>query len=330
MIIARAPFRISFVGGGTDFPDYYQAAVYGNVISTTINKYIYVTLIKKFDGKISLKYSQHEIVDNVANLQHDIVREGLKMFDVKSGIEIDIISDIPAAGSGLGSSSALAAALLMALSKFKGRTLDGRKLAEKACQLEIDILKKNIGKQDQYAICLGGFQRIIFWGNGMVESDYLSKYREKNCDKKIDWLQRTSMLFYVDGNRQANFILQYHKNRIKTALPYLNKQRELVNEFLFWLKAENDFYRVGNLVTLSWHYKKTVTPEATNEKINALIDRALNAGACGAKMCGAGGGGFMLVICEPEKQDMVRAALRELPEITFDFENEGAKMLYAN
>lgn len=335
MIITRTPLRISYVGGGTDFEDYYKIDG-GAVISTTINKYIYVTVNHKFDDKIHVRYSKIECVDDLDDLDHNIVREGLRMVGVRKGIEIAIISDIPSQGSGLGSSSSLCVGLLKALYMYKGYKISSDALAQKACELEIKILKSPIGVQDHYAASYGGFNRMTFLPSGCVQVENL--YQIAN-DEKIRWLKNSTMLFYLNG-RVGNGILRVHKENINAKIDVLDEQKMLVEQFMQWIdlppyllyavngEQKNDC-GIGEMITNSWICKKRMTPQATSEQIDSIILSALQSGALGAKLCGAGGGGFLMVLCEPNKQHKVRDCLQELLELKFTFEGEGAKIIYA-
>ena len=326
MIISRTPLRISFVGGGTDFEDYYKING-GAVISTTINKYIYVTVNHKFDDRIHLRYSKVECVNNLNDLNHNIVREGLRMVGLGKGIEIAIISDVPSQGSGLGSSSSLCVGLLKALYKYKGCEIPPNALAKKACTLEIEILKAPIGIQDHYAASYGGFNLITFLRSGHIEVENL--YQIGN-DEKIRWLKNSTMLFYLNG-RAGNDILRVHKGSIGIKNDVLNGQKMLVKQFMEWVsdKQKGDC-SVGEMITDSWICKKQMTPQATSERIDLIISTILQSGASGAKLCGAGGGGFLMVLCELNKQQNVRDILQgSLLELKFAFESEGSKIIYA-
>jgi len=328
MIITRTPLRVSFCGGGTDFSDYYKIKE-GRVISTAIDKHIYVTIAKKFDNKIHLRYSDFECVDNIGQLKHNLVRGALKLTGITKGVEIVTISDIPTTGSGLGSSSSLAVGLLKALYAYKGFNIDTASLAEQACELEIKILKSPIGKQDQYSASFGGLNLITFKPNEKVTVKNLlitANY------EKIKWLQGSSMLFYLGEGRSSFEILSEHKNAIKDKMDTLDKQSQLTEQLYEWLHTEDNGVNriVGELINLSWKYKIEMTPQATNNKINQIMAIAMQSGAYGAKVCGAGSSGFLLVICEKEKQHFVRQALNFLTELNFSFENEGAKVIYAD
>ena len=327
MIITRTPLRISFCGGGTDFEGYYRLHG-GQVISSAIDKYIYVTVNHKFDKKIHLRYSTIECVDKVDDLKHNIAREALKMVGVDEGVEIVIISDIPTYGSGLGSSSSLSVGLINALYAYKGKTLALiRTLAQEACKLEIDIMRSPIGMQDQYASAYGGFNKITFCEDGTVTVDRI----EENLfmSDRIEWLKRATMLFYLNG-RLSNDILVDHKNNIESKKAILDKQKMLCGPFLEWLRGKHDNYFLGELISLSWEFKKQMTPSATSDWIDTIIDSAIRAGAVGAKLCGAGGGGFLLVVCEPKNQLSVRNALKDILELHFSFEDVGSRTLHAS
>jgi len=328
MIVTKTPLRVSFVGGGTDFSDYYRIKE-GRVISTAIDKHIYVTIAKKFDNKIHLRYSDFECVDNIEQLKHNLVREALKLAGITKGVEIVTISDIPTTGSGLGSSSSLAVGLLKVLYAYKGFNIDTASLAKQACELEIEILQSPIGKQDQYAASFGGLNLITFKSNESVKIDNLlitANY------EKIKWLQNSSMLFYLGEGRLSTDILLEHKNAIKDKIDTLDKQSQLTKQLYQWLHTDDNGVNriVGELINLSWKYKVEMTPQATNNTINRIISIVMQSGAYGAKVCGAGGSGFLLVICEREKQHFVRQALNHLTELNFNFENEGAKVIYAD
>ena len=323
MIISKTPFRISFCGGGTDFEDYF--GIYGGqVVSTTIDKYIYVTVNHKFDNKIHLRYSKTECVDNVEDLEHNIVREALLLVGVKKGIEITIISDIPTQGTGLGSSSSLTVGVLKALYAYNKQTVLSPQIAFAACQIEIEKLKSPIGKQDQYAVAYGGFNRFMFHKVNGVQAHKVENVANK---ERLKWLEESTMLFYLNG-RVANDILGTHKNGIQNKLSVLNEQKLLVSYFINWVDGDGSVQALGDLINTSWELKKKMTPQATSERIESIISSAINAGAVGAKLCGAGGGGFLMVVCDESKRSNVREKLKDLLELNFKFEKEGSKIIY--
>jgi len=321
MIISKAPLRISYVGGGTDFDDFFKTG-YGAVISAAIDKAIHVTVIPKFDDKIYLRYSEIECVDSPNDLKHDMVREALRVFGIQKGIEITITSDVPSRGTGLGSSSSLAAALLVALAKFKDNYIFGEyELAEAACNLEIDILGRPIGRQDQYAAAFGGMNLITF-------NRCFNRVEEIPLNNPcVEFLKESTLLFYLGNGRNADNILVAHKKNINHNYEYLKRQLELVKTFQKWLRVydKSKIAMAGEIIDLGWEIKKTITPEATNDEIESAIARAKAAGACGAKVCGAGSAGFLMVICDPAKQDKVISALGDLKHMKFRFESQGAE-----
>ena len=325
MIITRTPLRISYVGGGTDFRDYFKVKG-GAVVSTTINKYVYVTVNPKFDGRIHFRYSKVESVDSVDELNHMIGREALRMEGIEKGIEIAVISDVPAHGTGLGTSSSLSVGLLKALRKYKGQDISKEEQAEKAVMLEIDILKSLIGIQDQYAASFGGFNLICFPDVG----DVCVRNLNQAYSKKIAWLNEVTMLFYLKDISEDKDRHFEHGINIDERILSLDRQKKLVNDFITWMCREwkeNDAEIVGQFVTNSWKYKKQVNPQATTDYIDSVIESALRLGATGAKLCGAGGKGFLMVICDKEKQQHLTRFIGA-SEMKFNFETEGAKIIY--
>lgn len=322
MIITRTPFRISYAGGGTDFKDFYNEE-FGAVISTSINKYLYITVNEKFDNKIHLRYSQSEEVDKLDDIQHSIIREALRLVGIKKGIEIVSISDVPAKGSGLGSSSAFTVGLLNALYTLKGCGPSPKFLAEMACALEIDILKAPIGKQDQYACAYGGLNRFVFTKNSVdvVNLNQISKY------SKIKQLQDESMLFYLGNTRSANNILKTHKENIQNNINLLTDLRSSVFTLQAWLSGEDSLHSFGNTINTSWSIKKKMS-NCTSNEIESIIKEAKDNGASGVKLVGAGGGGFMLVSCPTNYQNDVRFALKNLHELNFSFTNKGSEVIF--
>lgn len=326
MIIARTPLRISYVGGGTDFEDYYKISS-GAVISTTINRYIYVTLNHKFDNKIHLRYSEFECVDHIEELKHNLVKEALRLTGITKAIEIVTISDIPTKGSGLGSSSALAVGLLNSLYAYKGYLAGPDFLANQACNLEIDNLGSPIGRQDQYPAAYGGVNYIEFNDNGIKVNNL---YHTANYHK-IKLLEESTMLFYLGEGHSSNDILSEHKAGINDKIGILNQQKGLVNELNIWLHSNDDtgIEVVGKLVNLSWEYKQLMTPSIKDAYTDNIIDIVLKVSE-GVKICGAGKNGFMLVICRKDKQHIVRKLLNHLKELEVKYERNGSKIVYTD
>ncbi|MEM4258732.1 MAG: GHMP kinase [Candidatus Thermoplasmatota archaeon] len=319
MIISKTPFRISFAGGLSDLKEYYQHG-FGAVVSSTINKYIYVTVNRKFDDKIRVSYSKTEIVDTVDQIQHPIVREALKLTQLDGGIEITTIADIPS-GTGLGSSSSFAVGLLNALYTYKHEHKGAEVLAREAAHIEIDLLHEPIGKQDQYAAAYGGLNHIRFNADDtvFVNPIVLKKTVKAELDKNL-------LLFYTGVHRQARTILSESKNN----MPYLSSEVDMIRDLAEEMAAslrQNDLSRFGEILHQAWEVKKK-TGKVTNPEIDHLYEKARSAGALGGKILGAGGGGFLLMYCEQERQENVRRALAPLREEEFHLEPQGSRIIY--
>ncbi len=321
MIISRTPLRVSFAGGGTDLKAYYQHQP-GAVTSTAIQKYIYVTVNKKFDDKIRVSYSKTELVDNVDQLKHGLVREAMKLTGIDSGIEITTIADIPSKGTGLGSSSSLTVGLLNALYAFKGVTKSQRTLAKEACKIEIEILGEPIGKQDQYIAVFGGIQHIQF---NPDESVYVDPVICPVATKRK--LESNLMLFYTGITRKSSTILTEQSANTKDKMEVLQQMKELSEKVRDSLN-EQDLDMVGKALHEGWLMKRQLASGISNPEIDNYYEAAIEAGALGGKVLGAGGGGFILVYCSPEHQDKVRQALSELSETAIKLEPQGSKIIY--
>lgn len=326
MIITRTPLRISFCGGGTDLPAYYMETQ-GAVVSTTINKYVYITvnrLSKYFDNNILLKYSQSELVDSVDDVKHPIIREAMKITGVVDRVEITSMADIPA-GTGLGSSSTYAVGLLHALYTFKGRHVSAETLARQACEIEIERLGDPIGKQDQYIAAYGGVCHIRFNPDESVFVDPVICSRETK-----EALQRNLLMFYTGGVRRAGEILEKQKASTKDKMEVLTKMRDLCQDALETLKSGKSLNDFGKTLHKGWLLKRSVVDVISNDKVNDLYNIAMDAGAIGGKLLGAGGGGFLLFYVEPQNQSRVRKACRDLKELPFSFEPQGSKVIYVS
>lgn len=315
--------RVSFAGGGTDFADYYLEHG-GAVISTAINKYIYITVNKKFDDLIRVSYSSTEIVDSVDKVQHNIIREALKLLKIGKGIEVVYMGDIPlgTAGIGLGSSSSLAVGVLNALHAYKGEHVSADRLAREACEIEINILKNPIGKQDQYIAAYGGLQHIRFNRDDTVFVDPIIC---KEDTKRM--LKAKLMLFYTGITRISSSILTEQKSKTKVNKGYLENIYSLSQEMLNCM-IENKFDRVGDILNKGWILKRNLASGISTSEIDDYYYKALKSGAKGGKLLGAGGGGFLLFYCDQEKQDNVRKELSGLKEVLFAFEPQGSKIIY--
>jgi D-glycero-alpha-D-manno-heptose-7-phosphate kinase len=321
MIISRTPLRISLVGGGTDFKDFYQEEP-GAVVSTAIDKYMYVTVNRRFEPSIRISYTKTEIVNDLEQMEHELAREVLKMLGIERGIEITSIADIPAEGTGLGSSSAFTVGLLNALHAFRGEHRSADQLAQETCQIEIDILGKPIGKQDQYIIANGGIQYIQFNPDGSVFVDPII-FSEATRSA----LENNLMLFYLGTKSSSLPILKEQKEKIKKNLAVLREMRQIAlitREALF----KNSLDQLGGLLDQNWTLKKKLAGGISNQLIDDYYQKAKKAGALGGKLLGAGGRGFLLFYVPLENQDKVRHALLDLRETTFRFEPQGSKIIY--
>jgi D-glycero-alpha-D-manno-heptose-7-phosphate kinase len=318
MIITSTPLRFSLFGGNTDFREYFLK-YRGLVLTTTIDKYIYCIVKERFDNKIVVNYSIKEEVDNIDELQHELVRECLRVLNIKGGIEISFLGDIPSKGTGLGSSSAVTVGLLNALHNYLGESVSPDKLAMEAVHIEIDVLGKPIGIQDQYAVAYGGLRAFVFEPNGEVTTD-----RIKVTDLIREDLNNSLMLFYTGVTRSSNDVLSSFdvvKNK-----EYLDKTKNLANDGIVAL-LKGDLKRVGQLLDVSWDLKKKANSKVTNKDIDSMYSKVKRAGAIGAKVIGAGGGGFMLVMFPANKRAKIRRALKDYQEMPFRFSKFGSRVI---
>ena len=321
MIISQTPLRISLAGGGTDLPAYYELSD-GFVVSTAIDKFLYVIIKERFDDLIYVDYSRKEIVKSVDEIQHDLVREAARKTGLTNGFEVMMLADIPSEGSGLGSSSSLTVGLLNAFYQYQGILVVSEQLADEACEIEIDILKRPIGKQDQYIAAYGGLRSIKFCRNGNVEIGDV----KMNSENKRR-LGSNLLLFFTDTTRDASSILDEQSKSVKDNLEYHNHIRDLAFDSHKAL-AELDIDRVGINLRKNWEMKKKLATNVSNNRIDDMYETAMNAGALGAKISGAGGGGFLLVYCERNLQDKLRNAMKKYRELPFLLEKFGSRIIF--
>ena len=321
MIITQTPLRIGLLGGGTDLPDYYRARG-GRVLNCAIDKYIYVIVKQRFDDEIYVNYSKKEIVSHVDDLEHELVREAMWMTGVTSGVEITTLADIPSAGgSGLGSSSAVTVGLLHALFAYRGRQVTAEELADRACVIEIDRCGKPIGKQDQYIAAYGGIRDIRFGPGDQVVAEELDLAPVERRD-----LQRHIMLFYTGITRSANSILAEQTANIKASHDQLDLLCDLAGLASDRLRC-GDVEAVGEAMRKGWEAKRQLAAGISTAQIDNAVDRALGAGATGAKLTGAGGGGFLLVMCPMEHQRAVRESLADMRELPVKLDRLGSRIV---
>jgi D-glycero-alpha-D-manno-heptose-7-phosphate kinase len=321
MIISQTPLRIGLLGGGTDLPGYYREHG-GRVLNCAIDKYVYVIVKQRFDNDIYVNYSKKEIVSRVDDLEHELVREAMHMAGVANGVEITTLADIPSGGgSGLGSSSAVTVGLLQALFAYQGRQVSAEELAERACTIEIERCRKPIGKQDQYIAALGGIRDIRFGpGDEVVAGELgLSAVARRALQQQI-------MLFYTGVTRSADSILVEQRANIESTRPQLDLLRDLAS-FAAERLRNGDVDAIGPAMRESWEAKRKLATGVSNDEVDAAVTRALDAGASGAKLTGAGGGGFLLVICRMERQRAVRENLADMRELPIKLDTLGSRVV---
>jgi D-glycero-alpha-D-manno-heptose-7-phosphate kinase len=288
----------------------------------TINKYVYITVNRRFDETLRLSYSKTEIVETLDAIQHPLFREALRLAGVVSGIEATSIADIPS-GTGLGSSSTFTVGLLNALHAFRGHHKTAEDLAVEACHLEIDVLREPIGKQDQYGAAFGGLRRYRFNGDGSVYVDPVIC----SPDTKQTLFEHL-LFFYLGGSRDARQILEKQEKQIPQKIEYLRRLRDLVDRFHTVLVRGNGLSELGELLHENWLCKRELAANVSNSRVDDCYERSRLAGALGGKLLGAGQGGFLLLFCPPQRKPAVREALRDLREIEFGFESEGSKIIF--
>lgn len=328
MIISRTPVRISFFGGGTDYPDFYDAHG-GAVLGTTINKHTYIsvnTLSEFFDHKIRIGYSKTELVKSVEEIQHPSIRECLKFRGVDEFLDIHIFSDLPAR-TGLGTSSSFTVGFLNALYALKGQKISKQRLAEESCFVEQQLIQERVGSQDQFHAAHGGFN-VIEFSNTNIRVRPLILSAEKRAS-----LQNHLMVFYTGLSRHASHILeeQIEKTKKRENDPMLHRMREMVYEaegLIANLPVDDMVRQAGQLLHEGWRLKRQLSSKISSSIIDDAYMAAMNAGTYGGKLCGAGSGGFLALLVPPGSQQRVREALKGLLEVTFRFENEGSTIIY--
>jgi len=326
MIISRTPLRMSFVGGGSDLPAYYRRFG-GAVVSTAINKFVYITLNEKFDHRIRVSYSRTEEASSVARIKHPLVREAMKMLKVEGGLEITSIADIPSKGSGLGSSSSFTVGLLHALHAWSGRYASAEQLATEACQIEIERCGEPIGKQDQFAAAFGGFNFIEFNPDDSVSVEPILCKRETLLE-----LQRNILVFYTGITRSASAVLKQQQAGVsaqRSKQKMLGRMVELARE----LKAElqkNNLEAFGEMLHANWELKKGLAREISTSVIDEWYAKARQHGALGGKLLGAGTGGFLMFYAPRERHEAIAKSLSRLRKIDFHFEPQGSRIIFVH
>jgi len=322
MIISRTPFRISFAGGGSDLPSFYRREM-GAVVSTTIDKYMYIAIHPFFHkNKIQLKYSKTELVDAIEDIQHPIFREVLTHYNL-TGIDLNSIADVPA-GTGLGSSSSFTVGLLNVIKAYLNRAISSEQLAELACDVEMNKVGSLIGKQDQYAAAFGGLNFITFYGDETVNVEKIIMNPEVKKQ-----LQGNLIMIYIGGKHSANEILKEQQEVMNNPVEF-NIQKQMVQQ-AYQLKSvleNNNIDDFGRFLHEGWLMKKSLSSGISNGNIDRIYEKGIKAGASGGKLLGAGGAGFILFYCPEEKQAFFRKSMKDMNEMKFAFESGGSKIIY--
>jgi len=321
MIIVQTPLRVSLFGGGTDFPAFYRDEG-GCVLTTAIDKYIFVTIKRRFDRLLRIGYTRTEMVESVEEVQHELIRESLRLTGIGDGVEITTMADIPAAGTGLGSSSAVTVGALHAMYTYRGDIVPAERLAREACQIEIETLGKPIGVQDQYIAALGGLRFMEFKTDGSVAAERVDLDGETRRR-----LGESLLLFFTGITRQAGAILTEQRSNIPDRRPILRQMKQLAIQARADLKAGH-FEDLGALLHEGWELKKRMASLVSNGALDDMYQAARQAGALGGKLTGAGGGGFMVLVCPKDRHASVRAALSHLQEMPFGLEADGTKVIF--
>jgi D-glycero-alpha-D-manno-heptose-7-phosphate kinase len=321
MIITRTPFRISFSGGGTDLRAFY-ASEPGVVLATAIDKYMYITVNRRFDRSIRVSYSRTEIVEHASQIEHPIVREALALLGLEHGLEIISMADVPAQ-TGLGSSGSFTVGLLHALHAFRGERPSAEQLAAEACVIEIDRLREPIGKQDQYIAAYGGLRRIQFNADERVDVDAVA-----SAPDTLQALNDRLLLCFTGITRSASEVLIEQQRDMTETAPQLSALAAIAERMRAALVGAPRLAEFGELLHESWIVKRRLAAVTTGA-IDRWYDLARQAGAIGGKILGAGGGGFLLLFVEPDKRDAVARALAPLELLPFRFEPQGTKVIYS-
>ncbi len=323
MIISKTPLRMSWVGGGSDLPSFYQDEL-GAVLSTSINKYVYIALNPKFDGNIRLNYSKTEEVSSVNDIEHPIFKQVLSFLDIKGGLEIASLADIPSKGSGLGSSSSFTVGLLNALYAYKNQYVSKDQLAKEACEIEIIKCNEPIGKQDQYAAAYGGINLIKFYPNEAVSVEPI--ICSPNLHKEIE---DHTLVFFTGRTRSASALLAKQSKETVSLSKKLLLRRMV--ELSFELKAElesNSIKNFGQILHENWALKTQLTNGISDIQIDSWYKEGLKNGATGGKLLGAGNGGFIMFFAPPEKHNKIINALSNLQKVDFKLESGGAQIVF--
>ena len=326
MIVSRTPFRMSFAGGGSDQPSFYRRFG-GAVVSTAINQFVYVTVNRKFDEKIRVSYSRTEEARSVRRIRHPLVREAMTLLGTQGGVEITSIADIPAKGTGLGSSSSFTVGLLNALHAFSERHASAEQLASEACTIEIERCGEPIGKQDQYAAAYGGLNYIQFNPDDSVHVEPIICKPET-----IQRIQAHTLVFYTGITRSASSLLRDQQRAVagdKKKQQAVQRMVELARQMRRELQA-NRVSGFGEVLHEGWHLKKSLDANIATGRIDEWYAEARKAGAIGGKLLGAGAGGFLMLQAPPDRHEAVAHALTGLRRMDFQFESQGSRIIFVH
>ncbi len=324
MIISRTPFRISFFGGGTDYPTWFRSHG-GAVLAATIDKYCYLTcryLPPFFEHRIRVVYRKIECCSAIEEISHPVVRETLKHLDFRRGIELHHDGDLPAR-SGMGSSSAFTVGLLHALHALRGRMSTKMQLARESIHVEQNLVGETVGCQDQVLAAFGGLKQVRFYEDGQIAVDPVILPRERIAE-----LKSHLMLYYTGLARTASEVAKSYVDTLASRREQLTAMHRFVDESLDILTSGLSLAAFGELLHEAWQIKRGLSSKVSNPHVDELYNRALNAGAIGGKLTGAGGGGFLLLFVPPEKQRSVRKALHDQLHVPFDFESSGSQIIF--
>lgn len=325
MVMTRTPLRVSFAGGGTDLPEFYEREE-GAVFSAAVDKYVYVTVKRHselFNEPIRLNYSRTEQVNSISEIENQIARECLRFLDIEPPIFISTVADMPAS-TGMGGSSAFAVGLLNALHAFRGERVTAGQLAEEACHIEMEVLKEPIGKQDQYAAAFGGLNLLRFGRGGRVTVE-----PQRMANGAIPLLFRNVMMFWTGHQRPAASVLSEQKVKTPANIETLLRMRDQAHGLRNLFAGRTvDIEELGRTLNQGWQMKRRLGSKITTSGIDRYYDLAMAAGAEGGKLCGAGGGGFLMFLVKPDKQEGVRQALAELKSVPLGYEVHGSRVLY--
>ena len=321
MIVTQTPMRISFAGGGTDLAEFYLRE-YGSVVAAAIDKYVYVIVKERLDNKIRASLGELDVVDRTADLQDELLKAAMEKVGITTGLEISVMNDIGTEFSDLGSSGSLAVGVLNALYAYKGKFASAEKLAKEACDIEIKALGRPGGKQNQYIAAYGGLQHFIFHPDesvGVISIELSENHRSRLLDSLL--------LFHMDITVQQDTIMQEQRRKTSRNTQTLITMRNQADDLAKYLKI-GAVASLGQTLREGWTCKKTLASGITNTEIDKMVETAMSAGAIGAKVTGAGGGGFLLVCVPPEKRSSVRQKMSGLKELPINFSEYGSKIIF--